>query len=189
MESAKTPYFLAYVRQDKIDAISSPICRQFPGRILLGLHLRPPQKCLAEIQRRCRDGGCRREGNFHLEGVSKDSLLSCLHQARQTWRHGVTNLSADQSQLHTFLPTWGKTNLTRFPHQSVGNSQGGHYWVYIHDHARNVWRKYNDDVVTEVAEKEIFNQRESSKTPYFLAYVRNDKIDAMASPICREIAG
>ena len=59
------------------------------------------------------------------------------------------------------------------------------YWVYIYNHPRNVWRKYNDNVITEVAEKEIFTQRESAKTPYFLAYVRQDKIDAISALICR----
>ena len=74
--------------------------------------------------------------------------------------------------------------MTRFPHQSVGNSQDGHYWVYIYDCARNIWRKYNDDVVTEVNDMEIF-QEQGLATPYFVAYVRHDKIDGIASSICR----
>ena len=40
-------------------------------------------------------------------------------------------------------------------------------------------------VVTQVNDmKEIFQER-GSATPYFVAYVRHDKIDGIASSICR----
>ncbi|KAJ3197546.1 ubiquitin-specific protease ubp2 [Irineochytrium annulatum] len=39
-----------------------------------------------------------------------------------------------------------------FGHQGV--AQHGHYWIYIRDHAKKKWLKYNDSTVSEVPEDE-----------------------------------
>lgn len=66
-----------------------------------------------------------------------------------------------------------------------GEASYGHYWIYIRDRKRNVYRKYNDDVVTEVTAAEVLNHDEgNTATPYFLAYVREDSED-MVDPLCR----
>ncbi|KAL4865989.1 hypothetical protein BDV12DRAFT_173679 [Aspergillus spectabilis] len=71
-----------------------------------------------------------------------------------------------------------------------GSVEFGHYYIYIFDFERNVWRKYNDTYVTEVRDlDEIFKSqdRHNPPTPYFLVYV-NDRIkDRLVSPVCREI--
>ncbi|KAL4930727.1 ubiquitin-specific protease UBP2 [Aspergillus undulatus] len=71
-----------------------------------------------------------------------------------------------------------------------GSVEFGHYYIYIFDFERNVWRKYNDTYVTEVRDlDEIFKStdRHNPPTPYFLVYV-NDRIkDRLVSPVSREI--
>ena len=56
-----------------------------------------------------------------------------------------------------------------------GEASYGHYWVYIKDFEKDgIWRKYNDETVTEVPQLEVFNFTESNTaTPYFLVYVRD----------------
>lgn len=71
-----------------------------------------------------------------------------------------------------------------------GSVSFGHYWIYIYDFKKNVWRKYNDEYVTEVQNlDEIFKDgRETNPaTPYFLVYI-NDRIkDRLVDPVCRDV--
>ena len=73
-----------------------------------------------------------------------------------------------------------------FIHRGFHNS--GHYWIYIYDFAKEQWRKYNDGYVTEVKDAtEIFFQEpgERPATPYFLVYVKEDLIERLVDPVCR----
>ncbi|KAL3479537.1 hypothetical protein BJX99DRAFT_255532 [Aspergillus californicus] len=71
-----------------------------------------------------------------------------------------------------------------------GSVEFGHYYIYICDFVRNVWRKYNDTYVTEVRNlDEIFKSqdRHNPPTPYFLVYVNDTIKDRLVNPVCREI--
>lgn len=58
-----------------------------------------------------------------------------------------------------------------------GEASHGHYWVYIYDFERDMWRKYNDEEVTDVPKEEIFQDRKgSNENPYMLSYVRADQL-------------
>ncbi|KAI9777700.1 MAG: ubiquitin-specific protease ubp2 [Geoglossum umbratile] len=65
----------------------------------------------------------------------------------------------------------------------------GHYWIYIYDFQKNIWRKYNDGYVTEVTdEAEVFEQEASNPaTPYFLIYVQDEHKDDLVDAVCRDI--
>lgn len=60
-----------------------------------------------------------------------------------------------------------------------GEASYGHYWVYIKDRFKNgIWRKYNDETITEVPESEVFNfVSGNTATPYFLVYVKQGHED------------
>ncbi|KAK3079299.1 hypothetical protein LTS18_005208 [Coniosporium uncinatum] len=60
-----------------------------------------------------------------------------------------------------------------------GGAMGGHYWIYIRDFKSGVWRKYNDEQVTEVKNlDEIFKQDTSKPTANLVVYVQDDiKLD------------
>ncbi|OQU93969.1 A repeat-containing protein isoform 3 [Cladophialophora immunda] len=87
-----------------------------------------------------------------------------------------------------------------------GSAGGGHYWVYIFDHKKEVWRKYNDDRVSTVSNlNEIFGnpyaqtqsqgqQQPASGSslnpppnPYLLIYLDADRIDELAETVKRDI--
>ncbi|CCK68854.1 ubiquitin-specific protease UBP2 KNAG_0B04190 [Huiozyma naganishii CBS 8797] len=55
-----------------------------------------------------------------------------------------------------------------------GEASYGHYWVYVKDFKNSgIWRKYNDETVSEVPEEEVFNFTEGNNaTPYFLVLVK-----------------
>lgn len=57
-----------------------------------------------------------------------------------------------------------------------GEASYGHYWVYVRDGTNSgIWRKYNDETVTEVPESEVFNfMQGNTATPYFLVLVQKD---------------
>ncbi|KAL6940658.1 hypothetical protein ACO0QE_004570 [Hanseniaspora vineae] len=56
-----------------------------------------------------------------------------------------------------------------------GEASYGHYWIYIKDFEKNIWRKYNDETVSEVPESEVYNFADgNTATPYFLAYIQDD---------------
>lgn len=71
-----------------------------------------------------------------------------------------------------------------------GSVNFGHYWIYIYDFKKNIWRKYNDTYVTEVQDPdEIFKCQEEQNppTPYFLVYINDEMKDRLASPVHRDI--
>ena len=72
----------------------------------------------------------------------------------------------------------------------LGTVSFGHYWIYIYDFQRNIWRKYNDGYVTEVTdETEVFEQEANNPaTPYFLIYVQDKYKDELVDAVCRDIA-
>ena len=71
-----------------------------------------------------------------------------------------------------------------------GGVSSGHYWIYIFDFDRNIWRSYNDGYVKEVTDlKEIYDQEPGNRpaTPYFLVYVKDDIKDHLVDAVCRDI--
>lgn len=79
-----------------------------------------------------------------------------------------------------------------------GTAGFGHYWIYIYDTNKEIWRKYNDGYVSEVTDiNEIFacppeaepNYKGHSypANPYFLVYVRDDEKDHLVEAVHRNI--
>lgn len=74
-----------------------------------------------------------------------------------------------------------------------GSAGGGHYWVYIYDHQKEIWRKYNDDHVTVIQNRnEIFGKPPQDSynvppNPYLLVYVRSDRVGEVVETVKRDI--
>ena len=77
-----------------------------------------------------------------------------------------------------------------------GGASGGHYWVYIYDHKKEVWRSYNDDRVNVVANlNEIFGKPADTNAygyatpanPYFLVYVKEELVGKLVESVKRDI--
>ncbi|KAL2019948.1 hypothetical protein VTK56DRAFT_9040 [Thermocarpiscus australiensis] len=57
----------------------------------------------------------------------------------------------------------------------------GHYWVWIHDFERDVWRKYNDTTVSVHPAEFVFGELNTKGEPYYLAYVRAEDVQNLVS--------
>ncbi|CAM1504284.1 Fc.00g018750.m01.CDS01 [Cosmosporella sp. VM-42] len=69
-----------------------------------------------------------------------------------------------------------------------GQLMSGHYWVWIHDFERNVWRKYNDSNVEENPNTQsVLQTLSTSGEPYFLCYVRDGDKDAYVDVPKRDV--
>ena len=68
-----------------------------------------------------------------------------------------------------------------------GGHGHGHYWIYIHDFANNLWRSYNDERVEDFTKLEdIFEAKTWAQgTPTYAVYVAADKVDYI-QPVCRD---
>ncbi|GMM47562.1 ubiquitin-specific protease [Pichia kluyveri] len=68
-----------------------------------------------------------------------------------------------------------------------GEASYGHYFIYIRDFKSNVYRKYNDEIVSEVSIEEIFNFREGNNaTPYYLSFIKDELLEEI-TPLERDI--
>lgn len=77
-----------------------------------------------------------------------------------------------------------------------GTTSSGHYWVYIFDFKKEIWRKYNDGTVTDVTDtNEIFARPAESEynthwgpaNPYFVVYVQEGLKDKLVESVRREM--
>lgn len=83
----------------------------------------------------------------------------------------ITNLEENINHQFDDFTEHGYTLFAVFIHR--GEASYGHYWVYIKDFVNSIWRKYNDETVTEVPEEEVMNFTEgNTATPYFIVFVK-----------------
>jgi hypothetical protein len=80
-----------------------------------------------------------------------------------------------------------------------GGAATGHYWVYIYDHEKELWRKYNDETVTTITNtNEIFanpwndtaaryTEARGPPNPYLLVYIDQNKVKELSESVKREI--
>jgi ubiquitin carboxyl-terminal hydrolase 25/28 len=123
----------------------------------------------------------------------------CAKETRETIEKVVAKIDEELTQIyektkdlenkidHQFdhMKKHGYSIFAIFIHR--GEASYGHYWIYIRDRQNNVYRKYNDDIVTEVTLSEVFNFDEgNSATPYFLGYVKDGEED-LVEPLYRVI--
>lgn len=107
-----------------------------------------------------------------------------------------SGIEARQKDLQTMIESQF-SDLHHLPYrlQAVfvhrGSVAFGHYYIYIYDFEKDIWRKYNDEYVTEVQNRdEIFQHygEQNPPTPYFLVYVNDGLKSRLVNPVCREIA-
>ncbi|KAK6497730.1 ubiquitin-specific protease ubp2 [Arthrobotrys musiformis] len=101
----------------------------------------------------------------------------------------IKELQGNLNQQFTDLRKYGYRIHSIFMHR--GSVNFGHYWIYIYDHHNKIWRNYNDTTVSKaVDEEEIFRGKSkdsgSDGGPYFLVYVREDRLDWMQA-LCRDL--
>ena len=76
-----------------------------------------------------------------LLSESANTELQAIDQQAQETKAMISNQFADYRNLPYRL-------YAVFVHH--GSVSFGHYWIYIYDFRKDIWRKYNDEYVTEV---------------------------------------
>ena len=126
------------------------------------------------------------------------STISSLDLLAESARQELREIST-QTQLLRQKITSQYTDLRSHPYSlhSIfvhrGTSSFGHYWIYIYDFDREIWRKYNDSSVTEVQDhNEIFNDLEKAQpggasppTSVYLVYVKEDERKELVGSVLR----
>ena len=140
------------------------------------------------------------EGDEDLQ-VSADSITTLDTLAEQAGAE-LNKLNVKAKDLFQLVNT-NFTDLRQNPYRLQaaffhrGTQGSGHYWVYIYDFQKEIWRKYNDGYVTEVKDtKEIFRHPTQAEldaysgppNPYFLVYVRDDLRDKLVESVHRDIS-
>ncbi|KAJ6126749.1 hypothetical protein N7523_002361 [Penicillium sp. IBT 18751x] len=116
-----------------------------------------------------------------LLSESANAELQAIDQQAQGIKAMISNQFAEYRNLPYRL-------YAVFVHH--GSVSFGHYWIYIYDIRKDVWRKYNDEYVTEVKNlDEIFKNTSTSNppTPYFLVYINEKMKERLVDPVCRDI--
>ncbi|KAM0276399.1 hypothetical protein ACHAQH_006801 [Verticillium albo-atrum] len=95
-----------------------------------------------------------------IEGMAADKAKAHLERLGDIFK----NLREHRYLLHAVICHSGQLNA-------------GHYWVYIRDFEAGIWRKYNDETVTEYASTDdVLKLLNGGGDPYYLCYVRADEV-------------
>lgn len=113
-----------------------------------------------------------------------NSMLLKIDEELASVYHRIAFLEQELSSHFDDFKQEGYSLFAVFIHR--GEASYGHYWIYIKDSGKNgIWRKYNDESVTEAPESEVFNFSEgNTATPYFLVYVKNGQ-ESQIEPLHR----
>lgn len=117
-----------------------------------------------------------------------DLRAAAVRLELETIERETKDLESRINQQFTDLRKYGYRLHSVFIHR--GSVTFGHYWIYIYDFQKDVFRKYNDQYVTEVVDtSEVLKHSDSDlqpPTPYFLVFVRDDQLD-ITEAVRREI--
>lgn len=124
-------------------------------------------------------------GDVDMDSDSREELLARL-DPEAARRMDAKNEEEKARALETLSTLFTDMNDVAYRLHAVichgGNLGAGHYWVWIHDFANNVWRKYNDEQV-EVHQDhaKVMRTLNSDGQPYYLAYVRQSEVDQLVA--------
>jgi hypothetical protein len=90
----------------------------------------------------------------------------------------ISQLKGKISEYETLLKKYEKQDKYCYDLHAIlmhsGDAEGGHYYVFIRDREKDIWRKYNDEMVTEVSEKSVLQEAIGNSinptSAYFLIY-------------------
>ncbi|KAI9738361.1 MAG: ubiquitin-specific protease ubp2 [Cirrosporium novae-zelandiae] len=134
--------------------------------------------------------------------VIDPALVADIEEASTALKEEVEKINVSIKDLRTSIQSQF-ADLRKIPYRlhSVfihrGRVSFGHYWIYIYDFKSRIWRKYNDDNISEVAnpQQEIFSDRSQEPefqgrdppTPYFLVYIREGLDEELVETVKRYI--
>ena len=118
--------------------------------------------------------------------VISDQIEKLKQQLAEA-KERIADLQTKISQQFNSYNKIGYSIFAIFIHR--GEASYGHYWIYIRDpHQHGIFRKYNDEIVSEVPESEVFNFLEgNTATPYYIVYVKDALEKDYINPLNRSI--
>lgn len=128
------------------------------------------------------------------DGASQD-LLANLQAMTEEVRAEVTDVDRQLEDLEGKLSTvFEEPGRIAYRLHAVfihvgSNPNSGHWYVYIHDPTTDVWRQYNDEKVTIVADKDLILHPSASRnhnaTSAVVIYVREAVQKDLIQTVCR----
>ncbi|KAA8894285.1 hypothetical protein FN846DRAFT_786629 [Sphaerosporella brunnea] len=135
------------------------------------------------IEERQTDGTDASDPDDSDDEKGRGDALACLQKRLVDVHYEIAGIDKKIKALENYL-NQQFTDLRKYGYHihSVfihrGSVSFGHYWIYIWDFEKKVFRKYNDQYVSEVVDSnEVFTHSDtdsSPPTPYFLVFVRED---------------
>jgi ubiquitin carboxyl-terminal hydrolase 25/28 len=181
------------LKKSQVRFITSLCDHLSANRFQAGLEMPDVLRCAADFLQQCSE--------FDSNTLNiQPEIIEFLERAAEHTRTQLSDLESQIQTLQTKISTQF-ADLRSLPYRlhSVfihrGESNSGHYWIYIYDFSRGIWRKYNDETVTQVSDpkKEIFEEdpglvlKNRPATPYFLVYLKDEAKDKLQAPVLREI--
>ncbi|CAK7222357.1 ubiquitin-specific protease ubp2 [Sporothrix bragantina] len=111
-------------------------------------------------------------------------MMRTLHETEMAYDQELSSLFEDLKDprneylLHAVVCHSGNTGTA------------GHYWVWVFDFERSIWRRYNDSIVEEEPDPaKVMDTLSNQGEPYYLAYVRaSDVHDYVGVPLRKDPA-
>ncbi|KAI8899811.1 hypothetical protein BC833DRAFT_647586 [Globomyces pollinis-pini] len=96
----------------------------------------------------------------------------------------ITSLTNSKLQMFEDMNTEEYMLYGAFFHQ--GDANFGHYWQFLYDVHQKRWLKFNDSLVTEVPESQVFEDT-TGKTynTYTLIYIKSGQLETLTRPMVR----
>jgi len=145
--------------------------------------LKATQKYLRELE------------DANIDGVKVSPALTVALEGR------IAEVNAEVKRLEEEISSLKKklddqfTDMKKYEYQlravfiHRGQMGGGHYWIYLYDAKNDVWRKYNDEHVSRVVDRNrVFSpQNFDDGTPYFLGYVKSSAATDLVDAVVRDV--
>ncbi|CAI6338812.1 unnamed protein product [Periconia digitata] len=126
--------------------------------------------------------------------INPVELQPMLHERAQEIRSEIENIENRVGQLEkeidqVFADCKDHPYRLHAIFMHAGSASGGHYWIYIYDAQKQIWRKYNDETVSEESEQEILKKVDRSNPPTStgIVYVRQDAVEELTEAVCRKL--
>lgn len=129
--------------------------------------------------------GMEREDNIMTEEGSRESLLATLDPdaaKRVQEKADGDSIKITQELAEIFTDMHDIAYRLHAVICHGGGYGSGHYWVWIYDFEKNLWRKYNDETIEVHADnRKVLMDLNASGYPYYVAYVRADDVSRLVS--------